>query len=141
MAVYSIARLISGTTISTACYELRTASTDRARILRWDTNIQSSATATFGLGRPGAIGVTPTSPVAWLAHNPADPAGTVLTALAWGTGPTAPTNFFILETFTLSSVRSQFQFPVPLVVGVSNSIVVWNVTATTAAIMTFVGEE
>jgi len=57
---------------------------------------QNAATAgVYGLGRPAAIGITPTSPQTWLDEQDGND-GTCNTksALAWGTGPTVPANFF-----------------------------------------------
>ena len=91
----------------------------------------AAATASvYGLGRPGAIGVTPTSPVAVLPEDSANPGGTVQSALAWGTGPTAPTNFFrrigLPATIGTGVI---WTFPKGLVIPVSSSIVLWNLAA------------
>ena len=47
-----------------------------------------------GIGRPGAIGVTPTAPQTFVDEGDGNaPAGQTTAAVAWGTGPTVPTNF------------------------------------------------
>jgi hypothetical protein len=113
-----------------AVWEIRTASSDRARLLKiahGRTAIPAAA-YTIRLGRPAAIGVTPTSPVTFIADDPADPAGTVQSALAWGTGPTAPTQFFTGHRQGTAGVFQQiWSFPRGLVIAVSSSIVLWNV--------------
>jgi len=84
-----------------------------------------------GIGRPQAIGVTPTSPVTVVAEDPGDPAGTVTTALAWGTPPTVP--LFFLRRLNLPATIGAgviLTFPRGLAIAVSNSIVHWNITAT-----------
>src|SRR3990172_12259225 len=94
MATYSLANLTTNVTSANAALELRTASTDRVRLEELGASLNAATASTYGIGRPGAIGVTPTSPITWLAQDPASPAGTAQTALAWGTGPTVPANFF-----------------------------------------------
>jgi hypothetical protein len=96
----------------------------------------AAATAsTFGLGRPAAIGVTPTSPVTLLSDDPNDAASGVQTALAWsGSAPTAPTNFF--ERFQLPATVGAgiiVTFPKGIIIPVSSSLVIWNISATGVA--------
>ena len=105
------------------------------RLLREIGVFLNAATASlFGLGRPAAIGVTPTTPVTFLAMDLASPAGTVTSALAWGTGPPVPAAFLrraglpgaigngIIWTFG----------PRELVIPVSGSIVLWNLQLNSA---------
>jgi hypothetical protein len=92
--------------------------------------LAGATASTFGLGRPAAIGQTPTAPITVLAEDPGDPAGTVTTALAWGTGPTAPTNFF--RRISLPATVGTgviWTFPRGLVIPVSSSIVIWNLSS------------
>jgi hypothetical protein len=103
-----------------------------------------AATASFyALGRPAAIGVTPTSPVTVLAEDPAEAAGTLNTAVAWGTGPTVPANFFraILLPATIGT-GVIWTFPRGLVIAISSSLVLWNLAASSAVLDTVVvGDE
>lgn len=135
MAVYSLGQRATGFTNGTALWELRTAAAARARlhVVSLSASIATSGPR-FGLGRPAAIGVTPTSPQTWLAHDPGDPAGTVQGALAWGTGPTAPARFFA-QHLLFNQYMLFWTFPVPLVIGVSSSIVVWNSTGGTSTVV------
>src|SRR3954468_188173 len=94
MAIYSLANRTSNVTSANACLEIRTAASDRAYIVEIGIFMAAATASTFGLGRPAAIGVTPTTPVTVLAEDSGSPAGSVQTALAWGTGPTVPANFF-----------------------------------------------
>ncbi len=127
MAIYSIARRTTGVTTGTAAEEMRTASTDRPYLMEVGVYLAAGTASTYGLGRPAAIGVTPTSPVTVLAEDPAHPAGTVTTALAWATGPTAPTDFFRRIGFPATiGVGVVWIFPRGLVVAISSSIVIWN---------------
>lgn len=132
MARYSLASRTSNVTTGNACWELRSSSTDRLYVREIGITLAAATATTLGLGRPAAIGVTPTSPVTVLPMDTGDPAGTGTVALAWGTGPTIPTQFLrriglpatigagIIWTF---SDRG-------LVVPVSSSLILWNLSAT-----------
>lgn len=134
MARYSLRTRTTVTTSGAAAYELRTAATDRGYLMEMGIFIGAATASTFGLGRPAAIGVTPTSPVTVLAEDPADPTGTLTTAVAWGTGPTAPANF--LRVVALGAVIGAgiiWGFgPKGIVIPVSGSLVLWNITANSA---------
>jgi hypothetical protein len=132
MALYSLGTVTTATGIGVAAWEIRTASTDRARLLKiaYGRTAVPLAAYVVRVGRPGAIGVTPTSPVTFIADDPADPASTVQSALAWGTGPTAPTGFFTGHRQGTAGIFQQiWSFPTGLVIGVSSSIVLWSETA------------
>ena len=92
MAQYAIARRTTNTTNGASAFTLITTSTDRAALLEFGVFMGAATASTYSLGRPAANGVTPTSPVTLLAEDPAQPAATVTSALAWGTSPTNPTN-------------------------------------------------
>jgi hypothetical protein len=140
MAVYGINRQATGSA-GFAFWELRTASTDRAKVERIGIILRGAAALVMGLGRPGAIGVTPTSPVTWLALDPADPAGTVQTALAWATGPTVPANFFRRFQMNTNGEGLILTFPTRLIVAVSSSIVLWGIAQAVARDIQVFGEE
>lgn len=130
MAVYSIGNRTSNVTIANANLELRTAATDRCALLELCWFMAAATASTIGLGRPQAIGVTPTSPQTVLAEDVADPAGTATTALAWGTGPTVPLSFFRrLQLPATIGAGITLVFPRGIIVPVSSSIVTWNITA------------
>jgi hypothetical protein len=131
MAIYSLANRTSNVTIANACLEVRTASTDRPRIMEIGIFLAAATASTFGIGRPQAIGVTPTGPVTVLAEDPSDPVGTVTTALAWGTGPTVPLQFFRRVSLPATiGTGVIWTFPRGLLIPISSSIVIWNITAT-----------
>jgi len=130
MAIYSLANRTSGTGSGAAALEARTAATDKARIMEFNLFLAATTASTYGIGRPQAIGITPTSPITVLAEDPGDPAGTMQTALAWGTGPTVPLNYF--RRISLPATIGTgviWTFPRGLAVAVSNSIVLWNLAA------------
>jgi len=135
MAIYSLARRSTVTTTGAANEEVRTAASDRAYILETGIFLAAATASVYGIGRPAAIGITPTSPVTVLAEDPALPAGTVTTALAWGTGPTVPVDFF--RRISLPATIGTgviWAFPRGLCIAVSNSIVFWNITTNSAAV-------
>lgn len=135
MAIYSLAIRSTVTTTGAANEEVRTAATDRAYIVEAGIFLAAATASTYGLGRPAAIGVTPTSPVTVLAEDPALPAGTVTTAVAWGTGPTVPVNFFrrIALPATIG-VGVIWAFPRGLCIAVSSSMVFWNIATNANAV-------
>jgi hypothetical protein len=133
MAIYSLGVITTNVTIANANWEIRTASTDRSRVIELGFFLNAATASTVGFGRPGAIGVTPTSPVTFLAEDPGDPAATVTSALAWGTGPTVPTAF--LRRVNLPATIGTgvvWNFPRGVVIAISSSLVLWNITATSA---------
>jgi len=135
MAIYSIARRTSNVTIANACFELRSNTLNRPRILEIGLSINAATASVFGLGRPQAIGITPTSPVDMQPEDSPDPIDTTFeTALAWGTGPTVPLVF--LRQVSLPATIGAgitWTFPNGLVIPVSSSIVLWNVTGVSVA--------
>jgi len=132
VAVYSLGQERTGLANGTALWELRTAAAARARIhvISLSYSIATSGWR-FSVGRPAAIGITPTSPQTWLAHDPADPVGTVQGAVAWATGPTVPAAFF-RQHFAFNQYMLFWTFPVPLTIAAASSVVVWTGTAGTA---------
>lgn len=128
MALYTLGVLTTGTASASPAWEIRTASTDRAQVREIGVFLNAATASLFGLGRPAAIGVTPTSPVTFLAMDTGDPVATVTSALAWGTAPTAPTNF-LRRAGLAAAVGNGIIWtfgPRELVIPVSSSLVLWN---------------
>lgn len=134
MATFSIGVRTSNTTTGNACFELRTGSGERISIDEIGIFMAAATASTFGFGRPAAIGVTPTSPVTPTAHDPADSATGATTALAWGTGPTIPA-LFIRRIGLPATIGAGviWTFPEPIVVAVSSSVILWNLSTTGVA--------
>jgi hypothetical protein len=128
MAIYSLGVRTTSGTSAAAAWEIYTAATDRAYILEFQIFMAAATASTYGLGRPAAIGQSPTSPVTLLQEDPGNPAGTVKSALAWGTGPTAPTAFHrrigLPATIGTGVI---WTFPRGLVIPISSSMVLWNI--------------
>lgn len=129
MAYYSLGVRTSGVTSATAAWEIRTSANVRARLMEVGIFMAAATASTYGLGRPAAIGVTPTSPVDFLPEDFADPtvSGQVQSALAWTTGPTVPAAF--LRRISMPATIGTgiiWTFPKGIVIPVSSSIVLWN---------------
>jgi len=130
MAIYSLGVRTTGAGSAAAAWEIRTTATDRAALLELGVFLAAATLSTYAVGRPAAIGVTPTTPVTFLAEDPGDPAGTVQSALAWATGPTAPTNFFRRIGLPATiGVGVIWTFPRGLKIQISYSLVLWNLAA------------
>ncbi len=132
MSLYQLGSRTSNVTTGAACWELRSGASRPLYVREVKVFMAAATASTFGLGRPAAIGVTPTSPVTVLPVNTDDATGTGQVALAWATGPTIPTNFF--ERFSLVNQIGAgiiLAWPnLPLVVPVSSSVILWNISAT-----------
>lgn len=127
MAIYSLGNRTSNTTSGAAALEIRTAAADACAVLEIGIFLAAGTASTYGIGRPAARGVTPTSPITVLPEDGNAPPGTVQTALAWGTGPTVPVNFLRRSSFP-ATVGSGiiFTFPRGLLIPISSSLVLWN---------------
>jgi hypothetical protein len=135
MALYELGVTTTGTASGAAAWEIRTSANVRARLMEIGFFLNAATASTIGLGRPAAIGVTPTSPVDFLPEDPADTtvAAQVQSALAWTTGPTASTNF--LRKIVLPATIGNgviWTFPRGIVIPVSSSIVLWNLALNSA---------
>jgi hypothetical protein len=120
-------------TSGAAAWEIITGATPgRARVLELGFFLAAATATTIGLGRPQAVGITPTSPVDFLAEDPNDvlASGVVQSAVAWGTGPTIPTAF--LRRIALPATVGTgviWTFPEGLVIPVSSSLILWNLAS------------
>jgi hypothetical protein len=127
MATYSIARRTSNTTTAVPAHTLITASTDRAAILEAGIFMAAATASWYTLGRPAANGTTPTTPVTFLAEDPASPAATTTSALAWTTAPTAPTTD-LRRWASPATIGTGvvFTFPRGLIIPISSNFVLHN---------------
>lgn len=127
MAVYSIANRTTNVTTANPCIEIIAGATIRVKIVEISIILAAATASTFGIGRPAAIGVTPTTPVTALPEDNVDPTGPFTTALAWATPPTIPAAF--LRRCTIAGAVGAgivFPFPKGLYITASESIIVWN---------------
>ncbi len=132
MSISSLGLRTTNLTITQACWELRTASTNRPKVLEISI-IQVTGTAqSLGLGRPQAIGITPVN-VLFQADDPGDPASIQNASLSWGTSPTVPLIFHRRwNSAATIGVGIVWTFPRGLVVPISSSLVIWNITTALA---------
>ena len=132
MSISSLGLRTTNFTTTQACWELRTAAGSRPRVLEISI-IQATATAeSLGLGRPQAIGITPVN-VLFQADDPGDAASVQNASLSWATSPTVPLIFHRRwNSAATVGVGIVWTFPRGLVVPVSSSLVVWNITTAVA---------
>lgn len=133
MAIYTLGDVTVNTGAGTCAWEIRAGPADRALLFEvgWSVGIGVAGAAPDAIGRPSAVGITPTSPKTFEAENPADPASTVTAATAWGTAPTAPASYF--RRFKPRSGIQVITFPRGIAIPASGSIVLWNIGAAVAA--------
>jgi hypothetical protein len=138
MAIYSLGTVTGQGGTPFPIWEIRTASTDRAVLLESFFNLAAVAASSFrfGWGRPGAIGVTPTSPITFIAEEPSDPVGTVTSAIAWGTDPTVPANFF-RRTTLFGPTYVHWAFDDGITIPVSSSLVLWLISGASSTMEAF----
>jgi len=123
-------RTVDGTAAA-AAWEIRTAATPgRAKVLEMGFFLIAATASQIGLGRPQAIGITPTSPVNFLPEDPNDviASGVIQSSLAWGTGPTVPTAY--LRRISLPATIGTgviWTFPKGITIPVSSSLILWNI--------------
>ena len=104
--------------------------------------IQATGTAeSIGLGRPQAIGVTPVN-VLFQMDDPGENASLMNGSLSWATSPTVPLIFHRRwNSAATVGVGIVWTFPRGLVIPVSSSLVIWNITTTVACDVNAVCDE
>lgn len=128
MAIYSLGGRGGVGTTGVASTEIIAAAAVKPKLMELGISQTAATASEFGLGRPAAIGVTPTSPVTVLDEaDGGGPAGTTRTAVAWGTPPTVPVQFNrkVLTPATIGA-GVIWTFPRGLGIPVSASLVLWN---------------
>ncbi len=126
--ITSLSQRTTSGTAATAAWEVRSAAATKPRLMEVGAFNNAATASVFGLGTPAAIGVTPTSPQTFLDESDGSATNTALltAAVAWGTGPTVPTNFF-----RRVSLQAQigagiiWTFPRGLGIAPSSSKVLW----------------
>ena len=131
--IYSLGvRTVDGT-ITAPAWEIRTGATPgRAKLLEIGFFLVAATASQLGLGRPAAIGTTPTAPVDFLPEDPNDvlASGVIQSAVAWGGAPTVPTAF--LRRISLPATIGTgviWTFPKGITIPVSGGLVIWNISA------------
>lgn len=143
MKIRLAVRTSSGTS-GAAAWEVRTAATPgRWNLVELHVLIGAATVGLFGLGRPAAIGVTPTAPVDLQLEDPNDvlAAAAAQVAVAWATGPTIPATF--LHRLPVAAAIGNggiFTFPQGIVIPVSGALILWNLATNPVADVTAVLE-
>lgn len=139
-ARYSIGRRTTDGSSGAAALEI-IAGAKPAYVREITVSLAAATASVFGIGRPAAIGVTPTAPVTVLDEAGGDAnEAHVTTAVAWGTGPTVPAQFFRRVGLPAAVGNSHtFSFePRGLTIPAGGSLVVWNLAANALADVTVV---
>lgn len=131
---FSSGVLTTNTTINEATWEL-IAGAQGVRVFEIGVALNAATASLFGLGRPAAIGVTPTSPVALAAESDNGVAALTKTALAWGTKPTAPSVSYLRRFGLPAEVGRNVVWtfgPSGLYIPAASSVVLFNLAANSA---------
>ncbi len=129
-------------TTGVAAAELRAGAADAIWVKEVGIFISAATASVFGLGKPAAIGVTPTTPILGQATN-GGAAAVGATAIAWGTPPTVPAQFYRrigLPAAIGNGIIWTFQGD-GLLIPASSSIVIWNLGTNSVVTAYFVWEE
>lgn len=127
MALYALSQRTSATAAGSANWEIRTAATNAPLVMEMGLTQNAATAGAYGIGRPAAIGVTPTSPQNFVAEGHSNAPTSITTAcVAWGTPPTVPANFNRrISCAATIGVGYIFSFPRGFHIPVSSSIVSW----------------
>lgn len=130
MAIFSASQRTTTGTAAAAGWEVfPSTATPKPRVMEVGISQAAATASQYGLGRPAAKGVTPTTPVTFLDEQDGNNnTGLTQCAIAWGTPPTVPANFFRrLSTPATIGAGVIWTFPRGLAIVANVSIVIWNV--------------
>lgn len=129
MALYALSQRTVNNSTATCAWEIRSTAGNKPKVLQMEMTQNAAGTSpnVYGIGRPGVIGVTPTTPQTFVDENDGNaPTGLTTAAVAWGTAPTVPANFNRRYSLT-NTAGSGFigLFPAGFGIPVSNSVIIW----------------
>jgi hypothetical protein len=130
VSFYSLSQRTTATATNTPSWEIRSASVNKPKVIELGLVQVTAVAGQYGVGRPGAIGVTPTAPQTFVTESDAGaPAGLTTGALAWGTAPTQPT-FFDKRASPAAAVGQGiiWTWPRGFDLLVSSSVIIWIVS-------------
>lgn len=131
MALYSLAQRTSNVTINQTHWSVISAATNKPKIMEMGLTMITGTASVFAVGRPAAVGITPTSPVTFLDEGDGGgPAGLTTACLAWGTLPTPHTQS--LRRYSMpATIGAGFiaTFPRGLAMPISQNVTILNITA------------
>ena len=127
MAIYSISQRTTATSAASAAWEIISTSAQvRPAMLEFGFTQVTGVAGSYGIGRPQAKGITPTTPQTSLAEDYGEVAGNTTVAVAWGTAPTVPSNFFRRITCPATiGAGVIWTFPRGLIIQSNFSIILW----------------
>jgi hypothetical protein len=134
MAIYSLALNSTITTIASSAMDLLAASTNSPKIMELGINLGAATVSSYGIGRAGNTPVQ-TGGVAVLIEGLDTNTGLSKLAVAWGTAPTVPANFF--RRISLPATIGAgviWTFPRGLTVAASAAMELWNIAANSASV-------
>ena len=135
MAIYSLALRSTVTTIAAASHAALSPATNEAAVMEYGYFNGAATACVVGLGR-SANTPTLTGGVAFLAEDEGRPTALTQAAVAFGTAPTVPTQFF--RRFSLAAlVGAAVVFTVPrgvVLAAAGAAFTTWNITANSAVI-------
>ncbi len=130
MAIYSAAIRTTMATTTAPSAEIIAPAAARCRVMEVGIFLNAATQSPIGIGRPQAIGVTPTAPITVLAEDPNDAAGGSKLAIAWSTPPTVPSNFFRRPNIAGAiGAGIILTFPRGLVLAAAGTLCFWNIAA------------
>lgn len=135
MAIFSLALRSTVPTIAAASWGCLSPASNEAAIMEFGYFNGAATACVVGLGR-SANNPTLTGPVAFLAEDVDRPVGVTTAAVAFGTAPTVPANFFRrFDLAALVGAAVVFTFPRGLTLGAAaQALVAWNITASSAVV-------
>ena len=135
MAIYSLAQRTTVTTIAAASWAALSPATNEAAVMEWGYFNGAATACVVGFGRTGNV-PTLTGGVAFQAEDEGRPTGLTQSAVAFGTAPTVPTQFF--RRFSLAALVGAavvYTFPRGIVLAAAGAAVcAWNITANSAVV-------
>lgn len=130
---FSLGVRTSNGTTTEACWEI-IAGLKPIYIEELEIFLNAATASAFGLGRPAAKGVTPTSPVSLLCDDGSGQEALAKVAVAWGTKPTVPAKFFRRISLPATvGATVKWQFSNGLFVPAGGTLILWNLSAVSVA--------
>jgi hypothetical protein len=137
MAIYSLAQRTTVTTIAAASHAFLAPATNEPKLMEYGFFNGAATANVVGLGR-SANTPTLTGGVLFLSEEFSDstPVGLTSGAVAFGTAPTVPANFFRrFSTAALIGAAVVFTFPRGISIPAGGqAMVTWNITANSAVV-------
>lgn len=127
MALYGLSQRTTATAAASPSWEIRSAATNAPLVMEMGISQNAATAGVYGVGRPAAIGITPTSPQNFVAEGHGNaPTSLSAACVAWGTAPTIPANFNRrLSCAATIGVGAIWTFPRGMQIPTSNSAIIW----------------